>query len=78
MLIHLAGHDAEDCNRVEKIVFHGQVWSVKTRVDGGIVVSLDLPENEIMPAAEFMELNGRGLLCNLTRSFAIRKINQSG
>jgi hypothetical protein len=60
VFIHLAGNDAEDRLIVGKIVFHGQVWSVKTRVDGGIVVSLDLPENEIMQAAELMELKRAG------------------
>jgi hypothetical protein len=45
---------------LEAITFHGQVWSVKTRVDGGIVVSIDLPETEVMQAAEMMELKRAG------------------
>jgi hypothetical protein len=51
---------------LEEITFHGQVWSVKTRVDGGIVVSIDLPETEVMQAAEMMELKRAGAYLQFT------------
>ena len=38
-----------------KIIFTGSVASVKTLVDGGIRVTLDLPEDAIKQAAMLME-----------------------
>jgi hypothetical protein len=64
--LYLARDDAGYRAGLEAIVFHGQVWSVKTRVDGGIVVSIDLPETEVMQAAEMMELKRAGAYLQFT------------
>jgi hypothetical protein len=40
---------------VNKIIFSASVASVKTMVDGGIRITLDLPEQAIAQAAALME-----------------------
>jgi hypothetical protein len=41
--------------------FHAAVYKVQTLVDGGIRVTLDLPETEIAQAAIFMECQRLGI-----------------
>lgn len=44
-----------------KIVFHAEVNKVQTLADGGIRVTLDLPENEIAQMAMLAECKRMGL-----------------
>lgn len=44
-----------------KIEFPATVFKVQTLVDGGIRITLDLPENEINKAAMLMECKRQGI-----------------
>lgn len=50
----------------ESIEFPATVARVKTLVDGGIRVELDLPETEIMTAAQLMECKRAGAALKVT------------
>jgi hypothetical protein len=46
---------------VAEFIFHAAVYKVMTLVDGGIRVTLDMPETEIATAAIFMECQRQGI-----------------
>lgn len=44
-----------------EFTFHAAVYKVQTLVDGGIRITLDMPETEIATAAIFMECQRLGI-----------------
>jgi hypothetical protein len=50
----------------ESISFPASVARVKTLADGGIRVELDLPETEVMSAAQLMECKRAGAALKVT------------
>ncbi len=55
-------HAAEDEADLEKIVFVAEVYKVQTLIDGGVRVTLDLPETAIPQMAMLAEVRRQGLV----------------
>ncbi len=54
---------AKAASAISVIKFTAQVWAIKTLVDGGINVTLSLPENEIKQVSQLLECKkGNALL----------------
>lgn len=53
-----------------RIVFDGAVYKVQTLADGGIRVTLDLPETAIAQAAMLMECKREGIALEFTAKAA--------
>ena len=51
---------------MEKVIFWAQVAKIQTLVDGGIRVTLDLPEDAIMPMAQLAECKRFGAVGKVT------------
>jgi hypothetical protein len=45
---------------MEAVEFEGAIWKVTTLADGGIRITIDLAENNVMQAAELMEIRRQG------------------
>lgn len=51
---------------MSEITFHAAVHQVKTLADNGLIISFELPETEVMQAAQLMECKRRGIYLNIT------------
>ncbi len=51
---------------MSEIVFHAAVHQVKTLADNGLIISFELPETEVMQAAQFMECKRQGIYLKVT------------
>lgn len=67
-------HAAEDEADLEKIVFVAEVYKVQTLIDGGVRVTLDLPETAIPQMAMLAEARRQGLVLQ----FEAKAANGSG
>lgn len=56
---------------MDKIEFSGSVFKVQTLVDGGLRVTLDLPETEIASVARLMECKREGVYLDFAAQKAI-------
>lgn len=63
---------------MEDIEFPAQVTKVQTLADGGIRVTLDLPESAIFEAAQLMECKRCGVAGKITFSPMVRDDDPSG
>lgn len=59
--------------KMDKIEFSGSVFKVQTLVDGGLRVTLDLPETEIASVARLMECKREGVYLEFAAQMVIPK-----
>jgi len=48
------------------ITFHAEIYKVQTLVDGGLRLTLDLPETAIAQAAQMMDWKRNGIVVDVT------------
>jgi hypothetical protein len=60
------------------ITFPATVYKVQTLVDGGVRVTLDLPEDAIMQAAELMECKRAGVVLKIEATPVLQKETENG
>lgn len=51
---------------MSEITFHAAVHQVKTLADNGLIISFELPETEVMQAAQLMECKRHGIYLVVT------------
>jgi len=64
--VDVAADDLHDEVHLEAIAFPAAVYNVKTLTDGGVRVTLDLPETAIMEMAMLAECQRAGIYLNVT------------
>ena len=62
---------------MSEIVFHAAVHQVKTLADNGLIISFELPETEVMQAAQLMECKRQGIYLNITCETALQSGNNN-
>jgi hypothetical protein len=62
---------------LSEITFHAAVHQVKTLADNGLIISFELPETEVMQAAQLMECKRQGIYLNVTCTTALQRENNN-
>ena len=60
---------------MSEIEFHAAVHQVKTLADNGLIISFELPETEVMQAAQLMECKRQGIYLVVTCEVAKQQEN---
>ena len=58
-------------------MFHAAVRQIKTLADNGIVIAFDLPETEVMQAAQLMECKRQGIFLRMTCEVDLQQENNA-
>jgi hypothetical protein len=61
---------------LSEIVFHAAVHQVKTLADNGLIIAFELPETEVMQAAQLMECKRQGIYLNITCEVSDKPTNE--
>lgn len=76
MALELCGYK-QDGGSVEAITFMAQVYKVQTLVDGGIRVTLDLPETDIKSMTELVKVKQAGAVLEVAAVPVLQESNRN-